>query len=81
MGLTLLHLTHFLIDLRLVLEGISLNYIKVAYFCTNLGKYSFFNRIVQDWNSLPQYVVSSNTYCYTFTNRLDQHYLHCQGFL
>jgi len=30
MVLTLLHLTHFLIDLLLVLEGMSLNYIKVA---------------------------------------------------
>jgi len=30
MVLTLLHLTHFLIDLLLVLDGMSLNYIKVA---------------------------------------------------
>jgi len=28
-------------------------------FCTNLRKFSFSNRIVQDWNSLPQHVVSS----------------------
>jgi len=30
-------------------------------FCTNLGKFSFYKRIVQDWNSLPQHVVSCNT--------------------
>jgi len=30
-------------------------------FCTNLGKVSFPNRIVQEWNSLPQRVASSNT--------------------
>ena len=29
-------------------------------FCTNVGRYSFSNRIVQNLNSLPQHVVSSN---------------------
>jgi len=41
-------------------------------FCTNLGKVSFSNRIAQDWNSLPQFTVSSNT-VKNFKNRLDQH--------
>ena len=49
-------------------------------FCTNLGEFSFYIRIVQDWNSLPQHVVSSST-VNTFKNRLDQHYMHCRGFI
>jgi len=48
-------------------------------FKTNVGKFSFSNRIVEHWNSLPQHVVSSNT-VNTFKIRLDHHYLHCQGF-
>jgi len=49
-------------------------------FCTNLGTFSFSNTIVQDWNSLPQHVVLSNT-VNTFLNSLDQHYVHCRGFI
>jgi len=30
-------------------------------FRTNIGKYSFSNIIIDDWNNLPQHVVSSNT--------------------
>ena len=30
-------------------------------FRTNKGKFSFSNRIFEDWNSLPQHVVSSDT--------------------
>jgi len=30
-------------------------------FYKNFGKFSLSNRIIQDWNSLPQHVVSSNT--------------------
>ena len=45
---------------------------------TNIGKFSFSNRIVEDWNSLPQHVVSSNT-VNTFKKRLDQHYCTVRG--
>ena len=39
---------------------------------TNIGKFSFSNRIIDDWNSLPQHVVSSNT-INTVKMRLDRH--------
>ena len=29
-------------------------------FSTNIGKFSFSNRIIDDWNSFPLHVVSSN---------------------
>ena len=45
---------------------------------TNIGKFSFSNRIVDDWNNLPQHVVSSNT-VNTFKKRLDQHYCTVRG--
>ena len=30
-------------------------------FSTNIGKFSFSNRIIDDWNSLQQHAVSSST--------------------
>ena len=47
-------------------------------FSTNLGKFSFSNRIFDGWNSLPQHIVSSNT-VKTFKIRLDQHYCTVRG--
>jgi hypothetical protein len=61
------------------LRGHEFKLYKSSFF-TNVGKFTFSNRIVQNWNSLPQHVVSSNT-VNTFKNRLDQHYLHCRGFI
>ena len=47
-------------------------------FSTIIGKFPFSNRIIDDWNSLPQHVVSSNT-VNTFKIRLDQHYCTVRG--
>ena len=47
-------------------------------FSTNISKCSFSNRIIDDWNSLPQHVVSSNT-VNTFKIRLDRHYCTVRG--
>ena len=48
-------------------------------FSTNIGKFSFSNRIIEHWNCLPQHVVSSDT-VNTFKNRLDRYLLQCRGF-
>ena len=45
---------------------------------TNIIEFYFSNRIVDDWNSLPQHVVSSNT-VNTFKIRLDRHYCTVRG--
>ena len=47
-------------------------------FSTNIGKFSFSNRIIDDWNSLPQHVVPSNI-VNTFKIRLDRHYCTVRG--
>ena len=47
-------------------------------FSTNIGKCSLSNRIIDDWNSLPQHVVSSNT-VNTFKIRLDRHIIALSG--
>ena len=47
-------------------------------FSTNIGKFSFSNRIIDAWNSLPQHVVSNNT-VNTFKIRLDRHYCTVRG--
>ena len=47
-------------------------------FSTNVGKFSFSNKIIDDWNSLPQHVVSSNA-VNTFKIRLDLHYCTVRG--
>jgi ribonuclease P/MRP protein subunit RPP40 len=44
-------------------------------FVTNIGKYSFANRIIDEWNLLPEDIVSCNT-VNMFKNKLD-HYLRC----
>jgi len=61
------------------LRGHAFKLYKSSFF-TNLGKFSFSNIIVEDWNSLSQHIASSNTVI-TFINGLDQHYLHCRGFI
>ena len=60
------------------LRGHSLKLFKNS-FQTNTGRFSFSNRIVSDWNSLPEHVISSNTII-SFKNRLDRHYQKCRGF-
>jgi len=32
----------------------------IIFFCTNMDKFFFSSRFVEDWNSLPQHVVSGN---------------------
>ena len=32
-------------------------------FCTDIGKHSFSNRIIDDWNNLPQHVYSIKQFC------------------
>ena len=60
------------------LRGHSLKLFK-NNFQTNTGRFSFSNRIVSDWNSLPEHVISSNTII-SFKNRLDRHYQKYRGF-
>ncbi len=60
------------------LRGHSLKLYKDS-FKTNIGKFSFANRVIQDWNNLPDDVVSSNT-INTFKNRFDRHIRSCRGF-
>ena len=47
-------------------------------FSTNIGKFSFSNRIIEHWNCLPQHVVSSDT-VNTYKNRSDHNSLQCSG--
>jgi len=71
--LMLLHPVHFFISHLPVIKLYKCN------FRTNICKYAFSNGIIDYWNNLPQHIVSSNN-VYTFEHRLDQRYLHHQGF-
>ena len=44
-----------------------------TYSRTNLRKHSFFNRIVETWNSLPESVITART-LHSFEHRLDHHW-------
>ena len=59
------------------LRGHEFKLYKIA-FSTNIGKFSFSNGIIDDWNGLPQHVVSNNT-VNTFKIRLDRHYCTVRG--
>ena len=59
------------------LQGHTFKLYKSA-FRTNIGKFAFSNRIIEDWNSLPQHVVSNDT-VNTFKIRLDRHYCTVRG--
>ena len=47
---------------------------------TNLGKFSFKNRIIDEWNHLPEHVISCKT-VNKFKNELDKHFRFCRGFI
>ena len=52
------------------LRGHSLKLYKERY-NSNIGKFSFSNRVVEHWNNLSEYVVTSST-VNTFKNRYDR---------
>ena len=47
-------------------------------FCTDLGKFSFGNRIVSNWNLLPEEVISSGS-VNQFKNKLDDYFRKRRG--
>ena len=49
-------------------------------FNTNTGKYAFQNRVVDEWNNLPEYVVSCNS-VNSFKNKLDHYFRNRRGFI
>ena len=51
-------------------------------FSTNLGKFSFVNRIrpIDEWNLLCEEIVSVGTVD-AFKNKLDHYLRHCRGFI
>ena len=61
------------------LRGHSLKLFK-ARFVSDIGKYSFGNRIVDEWNLLNEEIVSCNT-VEQFKNKLDRHLRCCRGFI
>jgi len=67
------------LHLTLVFSVTHLSYIKVSFAPTYIGNFSFSNRFIEHWNSLPQKVVSTDT-VNTFNNRLDCHYLRSRSF-
>ena len=42
-------------------------------FSTNIGKFSFENRVVDEWNDLTEEIISSST-VNSFKNKLDLHF-------
>ena len=48
-------------------------------FNLDIGKYSFKNRVVDKWNSLPQDIVDARS-VNSFKNQLDRYFVHAKGF-
>ena len=48
-------------------------------FCLDVGKYSFRNRVVDEWNALPQEAIDS-TSVNSFKNKIDCHLRYNRGF-
>ena len=48
-------------------------------FNRDIGRYSFRNRVVDEWNSLPQDIIDAPS-INAFKNRLDRHFVHVKGF-
>jgi hypothetical protein len=61
------------------LRGHSLKLYKGS-FNTNMAKFSFKNRVIDDWNNLPEDVVYCNT-VNSFKNKLDDYLRYSRGFL
>jgi len=61
------------------LRSHSLKLFKNQY-SSNIGKFRFSNRVVEQWNKLTEHVVSSDT-ANSFKNRYDQFIRSCQGFM
>jgi len=49
-------------------------------YSSNIGKFSFYNKVVEQWNKFTEHVVSSCT-VNTFKNRYDQFIRSCRGFI
>ena len=49
-------------------------------FLTDVGKYSFTNRIIDEWNLLSENVVSCNSVD-SFKIKLDRYFKSCRGFI
>ena len=49
-------------------------------FNTNIGKFLFVNRTVDEWNKLSEDIVSCNTVD-SFKNKLDHYFRDCRGFI
>ena len=48
--------------------------LKKKRFNLDVAKYSFTNRVIDEWNKLPSYVVESNTID-SFKNNIDKYYI------
>ena len=59
------------------LRGHSLKLFKHRFNC-NIGKFSYVNRIVDEWNNLSEDVISCNT-VNAFKNKLDRYLRECRG--
>ena len=49
-------------------------------FNTNIGKFTFVNRVVDEWNKLLEEITSCNT-INTFKNKLDIYLRNCRGLI
>ena len=49
-------------------------------FRTDVGKFSFGNRTVEEWNLLTDEIVSCNT-VEQFKSKLDHYFMYCRGFI
>ena len=47
-------------------------------FNLDIGKYSFKNKVVDEWNSLPQEIVDAPS-VNSFKNQLDRYFVHVKG--
>ena len=63
----------------LTLRGHSLKLFKDR-FNTNIGKHSFANRVVDEWNLLTEDIISCNT-VNQFKVKIDHHLRYCRGFI
>ena len=48
-------------------------------FNLDIGKYSFKNRVVDEWNSLPQDIIGAPS-VNSFKNQLDRYFVHVKEF-